>query len=493
MSESLYKEYQHRFQQIADIKNAANILQWDQEVFLPEKGQAKRAQQIATLTEHAHRLSTDPSIHKLLKDLLNADLNQQQRKNIELSLIDYERSIKLSPEFVNKITNCINKSFYAWIDARKENSFSFFETPLQELIELKKEEAEHLGYEDHPYNAMMNDYDRNLTVATVDKVFTGLKPELDVILEKVLKQPEPDTKFLSRKFPKEDQWKFGIELLEKMGFDFKAGRQDISEHPFTTTFNSGDVRLTTRIDENDFSNMTWSCIHEGGHGLYEQNLRDEEYGLPLGEACSLSIHESQSRIWENNIGRSRSYWKYHFPIAKKYFPEQLNDVDEEQFYKAINRVQPSFIRTESDEITYHFHVMIRYEIEKKLFEGNLKASEIPELWNSLYKSYLGMDVPDDRTGCLQDVHWSHGSFGYFPTYSLGSLYAAQFYNSILKTNTSLENEIAACNFNSIHSWAKQHIYKYGRFYTSEELCLNCTGETLNPEYFLKYVKHKFII
>lgn len=493
MSEKLYNEYQRRFQQIADLKNASNVLQWDQETYLPQKGQTRRAQQISTLTEHAHRLFTDPSNYKLLNDLLDSNLSPHQKKNVELSLIDYNREIKLTPEFVNKMSNTVNKSFYAWIDARKQNSFSVFETPLDTLIQLKKEEAEQLGYEHHPYNALMNDYDRNLTVSTVDKVFENLKPKLDAFLQKVMAQPKPETSFLYGHFPQDKQWDFGMELLKKMGFDFSAGRQDISEHPFTTAFDSSDVRLTTRIDENDFSNMTWSCIHEGGHGLYEQNLPDEEYGLPLGESCSLSIHESQSRIWENNIGRGRAYWKHHFPIVKNYFPEQLKNVDEEQFYKAINYVHPSFIRTEADELTYHFHVMIRYEIEKQLIAGNIKTKDIPEYWNVLYKEYLGIKVTDDVTGCLQDVHWSHGSFGYFATYSLGSLYAAQFYNSIQKSNPDLENQIAAGNFSIISGWMNQQIYKHGRFFSSEELCLNCTDETLNPNHFLKYLEGKFIV
>lgn len=276
-----------------------------------------------------------------------------------------------------------------------------------------------------------------------------------------------------------------------MHFDFEAGRQDISEHPFTINFNSRDVRVTTRIDENDFGNMTWSCLHEGGHALYEQGLPTDEYGLPLGEYCSLSIHESQSRLWENSVGRSREFWQHHFPLLQSFFPKQLSNISLEDFYKGINKVQPSLIRTEADELTYHFHVMIRYEIEKLLIEGIIGTADIPAYWNEHYKKYLGINVPDDKQGCLQDVHWSHGSFGYFATYSIGSLYAAQLYEAILKDDSSVNKEVKNGNTLPVFNWLKQHIYGYGRYYRSGELCRKATGENLNSQYFIDYVTRKY--
>ena len=237
--------------------------------------------------------------------------------------------------------------------------------------------------------------------------------------------------------------------------------------------------------------MTWSCIHEGGHALYEQGLPAEEYGLPLGEYCSLSIHESQSRIWENCIGRSYHFWKYNYPLLQNYFPEQLKNISLEQFYKAINKVQPSLVRTEADELTYHFHVMIRYEIEKQLIEGSLTTKDIPACWNELYKKHLGITVPDDKHGCLQDVHWSHGSFGYFTTYSMGSLYAAQFYAAIEKENPNTRDDIEAGNNQVILQWLQENVYSYGRFFTSEELCKTATSERLNSSFFIDYATKKF--
>jgi len=356
---------------------------------------------------------------------------------------------------------------------------------------LKKAEADMLGYQNHPYNALMNDYDKGLTVATVDAIFGDLKPQLLTLLQAIKNKPQVDNSFLHQHFNKDDQWKFGMQVLQQIGFDFEAGRQDISVHPFTTSFNSQDVRVTTRIDEKDLGNMTWSCIHEGGHALYEQGLPAEEYGLPLSEYCSLSIHESQSRLWENSVGRGIAFWKHNFPLLKTFFPEQCSNLTIDTFYKGINRVEPSLIRTEADELTYHFHVMIRYEIEKMLIEGSISTKDIPAYWNEHYQQYLGVTVPDDKRGCLQDMHWSHGSFGYFATYSLGSIYAAQLYTAIEKENELVNKEVAEGNTGFILSWLRKNIHQYGRLYTSQDLCNKITGQPLNTKFFIDYASKKF--
>ncbi|RYY71349.1 MAG: carboxypeptidase M32, partial [Chitinophagaceae bacterium] len=393
--------------------------------------------------------------------------------------------------FVRSMSEAVNKSFYAWIKARKENNFAVFQQPLHEIIEFKKQEADLLGYEKHPYDALMNDYDRGLNTGITDNLFNSLKPALRQLLEKIKNAPQVDDHFLRQHFDTDKQWKLGMEMLRRMQFDFEAGRQDISEHPFTTNFNSKDVRVTTRIDENDFANMLWSCIHEGGHALYEQGLPAEQYGLPLGEYCSLSIHESQSRLWENSVGRGLPFWKYNYKLLLEYFPEQFQHISVERFYKGINKVEPSFIRTEADELTYHFHVIIRYELEKQLIAGMLTAKEIPTAWNELYQQYLGVSVPDDKLGCLQDVHWSHGSFGYFATYSIGSLYAAQLYATISRQQLSLDTDLEQGNNGAVLAWLQQHIYQYGRYYNSGELCEKATGQPLNSDFFISYVTEKF--
>lgn len=304
-TEELYDEYKTKMQKIADVKYASAVLQWDQETYLPPKGNEFRGRQIATLTEIAHQQFTDEKNGALLNELMSKDdLSDKEKRNVQLSLEDFNKANKFTSHFVRQMSETVNKSFHAWIQARKDNSFSVFEKPLDDLIQLKKQEADLLGYQNHPYNALMNDFDKGLTVAIVDKVFADLQPQLTVLLEEIKNKPQVDSSFLHLHFDKDSQWKFGIEILKRMQFDFEAGRQDISEHPFTINFNNADVRVTTRIDENDFGNMAWSCIHEGGHALYEQGLPGEQYGLPLGEYCSLSIHESQSRLWENNVGRA---------------------------------------------------------------------------------------------------------------------------------------------------------------------------------------------
>jgi carboxypeptidase Taq len=351
-SVDLYAAYKTKMQKIADVKYASAVLQWDQETYLPPKGNGFRGQQIATLSEIAHQQFTEEKSGALLLEL-NAkdDLSPDEKRNVQLSLEDYNRNKKLSSDFVRQMSEAVNKSYHAWAKARTENSFATFQQPLNELIQLKKQEADMLGYEHHPYNALMNEYDKGLTVSTVDNIFSDLKPQLLTLLDSIRGKTQVDNSFLHQYFNKEDQWKYGMEILKRMGFDFEAGRQDISLHPFTTNFNSMDVRVTTRINENDFGNMTWSCIHEGGHALYEQGLPAGQYGLPLSEYCSLSIHESQSRLWENCIGRGFPFWQHNFKHLSTLFPNQLNNLTTEQFYKGINRVSPSLIRTEADELT----------------------------------------------------------------------------------------------------------------------------------------------
>ena len=491
-SKELYSQYKTKMQKIADVKYASAVLQWDQETYLPPKGNDIRGRQLATLSEIAHQQFTDDTTGALLNELVTKNgLDDKEQKNVELSLYDHNKSKKLSSDFVRKMSETVTKSFHAWIQARKDNLFAGFEKPLDELIQLKKQEAEMLGYEHHPYNALMNDYDKGLTVAIVDSVFADLKPQLSTLLGTIKNKTQVDNSFLHQHFDKDSQWQFGVEILKQMHFDFEAGRQDISEHPFTINFNNADVRITTRIDEKDLGNMAWSCIHEGGHALYEQGLPAEEYGLPLGEYCSLSIHESQSRLWENCVGRGLAFWQHNMPLLKKFFPKQFNEMDAERFYKGINKVQPSLIRTEADELTYHFHVMIRYDIEKMLIDGSIKTKDIPAYWNEHYEKYLGLQVPDDKRGCLQDVHCSHGSFGYFATYSLGSLYAAQLYAAYGRQNASFEKELASGNNTGLLQWLRQQIHRHGRYYTSEELCNKATGETLNSKYFMDYANKKY--
>jgi carboxypeptidase Taq len=477
---------------IADLRFANSVLQWDQETYLPANGARFRGQQISTLSELSHHYFSEEALGALLNELCQrGDLGLQERRNVERTLEDYRKNKKYSTAFVRKFSEQINKCYHSWVRARKANDFHVFAPDLNELIVLKRQEAELLGFEGHPYNALLDEFEKGCTVALLDKTFGELLPMLKKLLDQIATLPETDNSFLHQHFDKQKQWEWGLFLLKELQFDFESGRQDLSEHPFSISFNPRDVRITTRIDESDFGNMTWSCIHEAGHALYEQGLTEEQYGLPLGEACSYSIHESQSRLWENNVGRSLPFWQYYYPILQKTFPEAFAHITLENFYKGINKVRPSLIRTESDELSYHFHVFIRYELEKELISGTLKTGNIPAFWNEQYLKLLGVQVPDDRRGCLQDVHWSHGSFGYFPTYSLGSFYAAQFFLKATEEVPDLQDSIKNGHTEPVLQWLRKYIHASGRYYTSEELCANVTGSGINIKYFYNYILRKF--
>lgn len=488
----LYNSYVQTLQRIADVRRAHDVLQWDQETYLPRNGAHFRGQQLSTLSELAHQLFTDEALGNLLQELLGKDdLSAEQQRNIAVSWDDYSKARKYTPHFARRLSGQTNKTFHAWMEARRQNAFSFFERDLDALILLKREEADLLGYYGHPYNALLDEFERGATVAFLDSTFTNLLPRLQEVLQRIAARPQVEDSFLKQHFPKDAQWAWSMGLLKSLGFDFSAGRQDVSEHPFSTSFSPQDVRITTRIDETDFGNMTWSCIHEVGHALYEQGLPTAQYGLPLGEACSYSIHESQSRLWENHIGRSKPFWSAQYPGLRQRFPGQFKNTDAEQFYKGINKVQPSLIRTEADEITYHFHVYIRYELEKRLLEGSLKTSDIPAYWNAQYKQWMDVTVPDDKRGCLQDVHWSHGSFGYFPTYSLGSFYAAQFYAQAKKELPHLDAAVSRGNTGVFLSWLREGVHAKGKFFTSADLCRSLTGSRLDVSHFMTYVLEKW--
>jgi carboxypeptidase Taq len=488
-----YEEYKTRLAKIADINYTTALQGWDQETYMPEKGAGFRAQQTSTLAGLAHGMSTDAELGKILEALNkdNKGLSEKEKRNVKRSLKDYNKSKKYTTEFVELLSKTTSECFQAWQKAKKENKFSIYGPHLTKMVDLKRKEADMLGYEGHPYNALLDTYEPDARVEDLDILFKDVREQLVAFVKKIDEAKQNDDAFMYKHYPKDKQWEFGLELLKQMHFDFEAGRQDISIHPFTTSFNPLDVRVTTKILEDNLKSMIWSCIHEGGHGLYEQGLPSEEYGLPSSEAISLGIHESQSRLWENNVGRSLPYWKANYAKLQSYYPENLKNISLDQFYKAMNRVEPSLIRIEADELTYHFHILVRYEIEKALIEGKIKVAELPEYWNARYKEYLGVKVTSDAEGVLQDIHWSHGSIGYFPTYSLGSFYAAQFFHQAGKEIKDLEKKIEEGNLLPLLQWLRDKIHKHGKFYSAEELCIAVTGEKLNFKHFMDYAKHKY--
>ena len=364
---SNYSKYQEILRKIADVQYASAVLNWDQETYMPSKGAEYRAQQLSTLAGIAHELSTTKELGDLLELLKNDDsLGEKEKRNIKESLKKYIDNKKYSTEFVQQLSKTISEAFQAWQKAKAENNFLLYAPYLEKLVKLKRDECCILGFESHPYDALLDQYEPGAKTTDLEVLFADVRIQLVDFVKQIASKPQNQESFMFTHYNKQKQWDFGMDLLKQIGYDFDAGRQDVSSHPFTTNFCSEDVRVTTRINENDLSEMIWSCIHEGGHGLYEQGLPSSEYGLPSGEYISLGIHESQSRLWENNVGRGLPYWKANYKKLQEIFPDNLQNISVVDFFKAMNIVKPSLIRTSADELTYHFHVLIRFEIEKAL-------------------------------------------------------------------------------------------------------------------------------
>ncbi len=492
MSQATYETFKKEMSKLADIDHTIAVLNWDKEVNLPKKGASFRGQQISTLAGIRHELFTSQHMEELLQTLSEVqDLDASQARNVLLVKKAFDRNKKLPQEFVIRNSKTIQKTYHAWIQAREANDFAVYRDALTEMVAVRREEAELVGYEDHPYDAMLDLYEPESKTKDLEVLFKNVREKLIAFTQKIRDKQQVRTDFLYQKYNTDVQWQYGLDILAQMGYDFEGGRQDLSPHPFTTTFAPTDVRVTTRVDEDNFNNMLWSCIHEGGHALYEQGLPESQYGMPLGNAIGLGIHESQSRLWENNVGRSLGYWQFNYPSLQKAFPENLDGIDVETFYRGINAVEPSLIRTESDELHYHFHILIRFEIEKGLMEGSIEVKDLDKVWNAKYKEYLGVDVPSDNKGVLQDIHWSHGSLGYFPTYSLGSFYAAQFFEQAKKELPGLEEEIRNGDSSALLTWLREKVHVHGQMYNSEELCKRITGEGLNFDHFMRYAEAKF--
>ncbi len=496
--EQAYETLTQRMKEIALLGNTAGILGWDQEVYMPGAGAAYRAEQLSLLAGMCHQKFTDPQVGELIAQAesskaLTGDPLSDSAVNLREWRRSYDRSKKLPQKLVEEMARVSSNAQVEWVEARKANQFSRFQPWLEKIIGLTQEQAKCYGYTAHPYDALLEDYEPGLTTAKLDELFPPLKKNLAELVAKITSsKKQPDLSILKRACPVDKQVAFCRLLAEKIGFDFEKGRIDVSAHPFTTGLGPCDTRITTRFEENNFENAFFSTLHEAGHGIYDQNLPgDAHYGTPRASAVSLGIHESQSRMWENLVGRSLAFWRYFFPELKKSFPGIFDDLSVETFYFAINHSAPSFIRTESDEVTYNLHVCLRYDIETALISGSLKAADIPAAWNNAMKQYLGVVPPTDSVGCLQDVHWSHGSFGYFPTYTLGNLYSAQFFAKANEDLGGLEGKFEKGDFKSLKKWLNEKIHSQGQRYRATDLCKVATGKDLSSQPFLDHLNKKF--
>ncbi len=478
------------------LNSCMSLLDWDQKTYLPKEGVRHRGNQLAFLAGIRHQKATSPEIGDLLKQLeespLINDPDSFESANIREIKHSYEKLIKIPQSLVEELTRVTTVAHEVWAEARKKSDFSIFLPYLEKIIQLKRQQAEAVGYERHPYDALLDDFEPGATIEKVAKVFADFRQELVELVKAVASSGKhPDTSILQRNYPVERQKQFGKEVASAIGYDFEKGRLDVTVHPFCTGIGPGDVRITTRYNPNDFAQAFFGILHEAGHGLYEQGLDPERYGTPCGDAVSLGIHESQSRMWENLVGRSKPFWKHFFPKAKKVYPEALKDVKFDDFYLAINQVKPSFIRVEADEVTYNLHILVRFEIEKAFFGGDLQPKDIPAVWNNKFKSYFDLTPPDDARGCLQDVHWSSGYIGYFPTYSLGNLYSAQFFAQAKKELGDLEEQFAKGEFKNLREWLRKKIHLQGQRYRAEKLVEVVTGKPLSHRPLMDYLKTKY--
>lgn len=475
-------------QTIAKLGSALALLSWDEEVNLPPKAHAYRGEVSALISAEIHRKFTSDEFVKLAEKL-NQDsesLNANDRVNAKETWRDVSRAQKLPVKFIEELTRLSSEAFGVWVEARKRKDFKIYEPVLKRMVDMKRQEAELIGFKASPYDALLDEFEPGMTSAQLDKLFGPITKNLSALIRqaKNKKQHTLPEAF----YELGAQTKLCHEVSEALGYDFDTGRIDASPHPFTTSFHQTDVRVTTRYDEADFWVSLGSTIHEIGHALYEQGLPAEHFGTPLGQAISLGVHESQSRMWENFVGRSREFSEYLYPLLKKYFPDQKLKFTSQELHLWLNRVKPNLIRVESDEVTYNLHIILRYEIEKQLIEGRLKVSKLPAVWNQKMKDYLGLDVPDDAQGVLQDVHWAHGAIGYFPTYSLGNLYAAQLYNTATQKIPGLTKGFSSGDFAKLLGWLRQNIHAEGRRYKPAELLEKLTGEPPNPTYLQEHLE-----
>lgn len=479
--------------EVIDINGAIALLHWDQEVYMPPKAGPGRGRQLATLSALAHRLHTAPEVGALLEALQgDTTLRKYGRLFLAEASYDHARALQLPEAFVERFAQEQSKAYEAWVRARRDSDFKVFQPHLETLIELLRQKADYHGYEETPYNALLEDYERGMTAARLKSIFDDLAPRQAALVQRIVAaKDQPDLAWLDQSWNEDTQWDFTLRVLRDMGYDFEAGRQDRSVHPFTTNFDLFDVRVTTRLNASELFSALTGSIHEGGHALYEQGFLEKDQRTVLAAAPSLGIHESQSRLWENMIGRSKPFWTYYAPLLRKAFPGQLDAISTDMIWRAVNHVAPSLIRVEADECTYNLHVILRFEIELALISGELAVADLPEAWNAKVKQYLGLEVPDDAHGCLQDIHWSHGSFGYFPTYALGNLYAAQLMEQIEVDLPGLWSDVAEADFSGLLAWLRKHVHEVGRRKSALQIVTDATGAEPSSEPFMRYLKRKY--
>jgi carboxypeptidase Taq len=495
-AEQKLQDLKARLLEVSDLNHINALLGWDQSTYMPRGGAEARGRQSALLAQMAQEKFVDKEIGRLLDDLRPHEeglpYESDDASLIRVTRREYERAIKVPPKFIGALNEHGAWSYQLWSEARPANDFSKVRDGLEKTLELSRQLAEFFpGYE-HIADPLIDFADYGMKASSVRALFTELREKLVPIVRAITSQPPVDHSVLHKHYPEADQLSFGEEVVRQLGYDFSRGRIDKTPHPFMTKFSLGDVRITTRIREDDLGDCLFSNMHEAGHAMYEQGIDMSYEGTPLAEGTSAGVHESQSRLWENIVGRSRGFWEFMYPKLQAHFPEQLQDVPLDSFYRAINRVEKSLIRTDADEVTYNLHVMMRFDFELQMLEGTLSIRDLPEAWHERFEHDFGIVPPDDKDGVLQDVHWYAGIIGgAFQGYTLGNILSAQFYEAALKAHPSIPDEMKQGQFGTLHEWLRGNLYRHGSKFTAPEIIERATGSSLTIEPYIKYLKTKY--
>lgn len=478
------------------LESSEEVLWWDQETYLPENGFPFRGKQIALLSKLKHEKFTSEQsgdvINKLYNELQTTPQNFDEKQSVIIknAYENYTKSTKFPASFVAEQSQAISDSMSAWLKAREQKDFSIFAPHLQKVVEFAVQKSKYIDSSKHPYDVALNEYEPGFTVEKLDQLFSGLKQKLIPMLQETLEnQNKQESVTLTGSFEVEKQKQFVNEILKDLKFDFSSGRMDLSVHPFAITLGPEDVRVTSRFNNTSIEGI-YSSIHECGHALYEQGLNKEYPGTAIGEATSIGVHESQSRFWEVFIGREKPFITRYLPRLQELFPH-LKTLAEQDFYRAINRVNASPIRIGADEISYHLHIILRYEIERDMFSGKIKVNDVPQIWRNKIKDYLGIDIEDDSQGVLQDIHWAQSLLGYFPTYTIGSIYAAQFLTTMRREISDFDQNVTSGNFHPLYNWLAKNVFCAGKSVTGPELIKNITGEEVSEKYILEHLERKW--
>lgn len=479
----------------SDLVAAIGLLHWDLETQMPSGGSAGRGHQLATLTHIAHETFTSDQVGQLLEDLLpyaeQIDPDSDDARIIQVTDRLYKKRARVPANLMAEIAKAASDAHQVWVRAREEADFASFLPSLEMILSLKRQYADHFRPFEHMYDPLLDDYEPGLKTADVQAIFSALRPRQVELIRAISERQQVDDSFLHLHYDESLQWKFGVEVISDYGYDWQHGRQDKSAHPFTQDIGIGDVRITTRVMDDYFPSAFFSTTHESGHGIYAQGVDPNLDRTPLSKGASLAVHESQSRMYENLIGRSRQFWSHYYPRLQEIFPDQLGNVATDEFYRAINKVEPSLIRVEADEATYNMHIMLRLELEIALIEGSLEVKDLPEAWHAGMQDYLGLAPPNDTLGVLQDVHWSQGYFGYFSTYALGNLLSAQLWEAMVKDIPDVDAQIQRGDFKPLTAWMREKVHHHGAKFKPQELIQRITGSKIDPDPYMRYLTQKY--